>query len=279
MIEFFGYAFGLAGSDNSTNKGPETIRKSNLIPLAFQHKWSETVSNENNTDVVKELRRCSSRLKQAISKTNNKFFVFGGDHSSAITTIQAAKAKHNNLKILWIDAHMDLHTMTSSHSKNIHGMPLATALGQADCLLKTIYDKELEIQASDVCLFGVRSYEAEEKSRLEKLGINILYMDEIKQIGLAASWHKALEKLKITPDSNLLFSIDLDAFDPIFAPAVTVPEPGGIDADDFCQTLSETKHLWQNKLVAGEIVEFSPINDKNQITEKLIFRILNCLFA
>ena len=59
--------------------------------------------------------------------------VLGGDHSIAMGTI-AGVSRHFRLKdeqigLVWFDAHGDMNTPETSPSGNIHGMPLAVALG------------------------------------------------------------------------------------------------------------------------------------------------------
>lgn len=279
MIDFFGYAFGLAGSNQLTGEGPIVIKNSDYsATLEFEHRWQILVEGKSN-DVITELKNCGQELIYNLCQSSNKFCVFGGDHTSAIATMQAAKKKHDRLKIMWIDAHMDLHNLASSHSKNIHGMSLGVLLGQADADLLKVHDKSLTIKPEDVCLFGVRSYEQEERQRLEQLGINIVYMQEITQNGLINSWQNALDKLNIGINDKLAFSIDLDVFDPKFAPAVTVPENDGINPNDLISALKLSKDVWQPRFIGSEIVEFAPKNDLDHTTEKLIFDLLNALYS
>ena len=63
---------------------------------------------------------------------NNDFpIVLSGDHSCAAGTISGIKKAHphKRLGVIWIDAHADLHTPYTTPSGNVHGMPLAVALG------------------------------------------------------------------------------------------------------------------------------------------------------
>ena len=55
--------------------------------------------------------------------------VLGGDHSVAIGTLGGLSKAFGPGGVLWIDAHGDLNTPTSSPSGNVHGMVLAAALG------------------------------------------------------------------------------------------------------------------------------------------------------
>ena len=57
--------------------------------------------------------------------------VLGGDHSVAMGTLGGMAQAHGAGGVLWIDAHGDLNRPDTSPSGNVHGMPLAAALGAA----------------------------------------------------------------------------------------------------------------------------------------------------
>ena len=57
--------------------------------------------------------------------------MLGGDHSVAIGTLGGMARARGTGGVLWIDAHADLNDPESSPSGNVHGMPLAAALGLA----------------------------------------------------------------------------------------------------------------------------------------------------
>src|SRR5690606_12064214 len=59
--------------------------------------------------------------------------VLGGDHSLAIGTLagvsRAMRARGESIGLIWFDAHADLNTPDTTPTGNVHGMPLAYALG------------------------------------------------------------------------------------------------------------------------------------------------------
>ena len=57
--------------------------------------------------------------------------VLGGDHSIAMGTLGGMAKARGPGATLWIDAHGDLNRPGTSPSGNVHGMPLAAALGAA----------------------------------------------------------------------------------------------------------------------------------------------------
>ena len=57
--------------------------------------------------------------------------VLGGDHSIAMGTLGGMAKARGAGAVLWIDAHGDLNRPSTSPTGNVHGMPLAAALGAA----------------------------------------------------------------------------------------------------------------------------------------------------
>jgi arginase len=93
--------------------------------------------------------------------------VLGGDHSQAIGSIAGMKRMFPNGKVIWIDAHIDANTPTSSPSRNAHGMPLAYLSGLVDGYKHwKCFNME-----SDICYFGIRSYEEEEAALINENGV------------------------------------------------------------------------------------------------------------
>src|SRR4029450_7761173 len=56
--------------------------------------------------------------------------VLGGDHSIALGTLGGGASRGGPGAGLWFDAHGDLNTPETTPSGNVHGMPLAAALGR-----------------------------------------------------------------------------------------------------------------------------------------------------
>jgi len=106
-------------------------------------------------------------------------------------------------------------------------MPLAALLGQGDEEFPDLGPAPLA--ARNVCLVGVRSFEPAEARLLERLGVRVFFMDEIWQRGIAAVLADALEIAK-AGTAGFGVTLDLDVLDPVEAPAVATPVPGGLRA-------------------------------------------------
>src|SRR3982751_3994905 len=111
----------------------------------FVHFPSEKIPAENNilfepivspyAKRIKGICTMYEKVSKAVRETiKANFFpvVLSGDHSIAGATIAGIKmAKPNSkLGVIWIDAHADLHTPYTTPSGNMHGMPLAVAIGE-----------------------------------------------------------------------------------------------------------------------------------------------------
>jgi arginase len=196
--------------------------------------------------------------------------VIGGDHSCAGGTwTGVARTLRGNLGLLWIDAHMDSHTPATSHTGRLHGMPLAWLLGQDDDPLYGLSSGVLEPQ--HVCLVGVRSYEPEEDERLRRLGVRVVFMDEIARRGIDAVLDEALDIVS-AGTGGFGVSIDLDVVTPEEAPNVGTPAKGGVSSAELARALERIP--LRPGLAAVELVEYSPRLDRDARTARVAIELL-----
>jgi arginase len=192
--------------------------------------------------------------------------VVGGDHSCAIGTwsgVHRALANHGPVGLIWIDAHMDSHTFATTPSGQIHGMPLACLLGHGETALTRIGGAEAKLRPEQVCLIGVRSYEAGEAALLHRLGVRVYDMDEIRRRGLAEVFEEALAIVR-QGTAGFGVSVDLDALDPGEEPGVGTPVAGGLRRAELADALSHLRG--DPAFVAMEIVEYNPRRDRRHAT-------------
>lgn len=238
-------------------------------------------SEKAKLEVLEELIKINTLTAKATKKVieeNGKGLFFSGDHSGAVgiwSGVSEAISPKGELGLIWIDAHLDSHTTTSSHSKNLHGMPVAFLMGQDECQMSKILSPRQKINPKNVCFIGARSYQKEEQELLNKLGCKIFYSHEVLELGIE---HVLKEAHKIVTQNTAGFGIsfDIDAFDPSIAPGTGYVEDGGlIFNEDFATTL---KFITRDKKFLGaEISEYFPLHDKNEKTIHLINDILNSI--
>jgi arginase len=192
--------------------------------------------------------------------------VVGGDHSCAIGTwsgVHRALIEAGPIGLIWIDAHMDSHTFATTPSRQIHGMPLACLLGHGETALTSIGGAEAKLRPEQVCLIGVRSYEAGEAALLHRLGVRVYDMNEIRRRGLVEVFDEALAIVR-QDTAGFGVSVDLDALDPEEEPGVGTPVPGGLRRAELAAALSHLRG--DPAFVAMEIVEYNPLRDRGHAT-------------
>ncbi len=217
------------------------------------------------------VRDFNLQLYQAVKKAlDNQAFpiVLGGDHSIAIGTWNAFKPPFG---LIWIDAHMDAHTETTSPSGAYHGMPVAALLGRGLPEMAELIKKEPVLKPENLVYIGVRSFEEGEAALLKELGVKIYFMEEVKERGLKKILPEAIAHVT-RHVSRYGVSLDLDAFDVSEAPGVGSPEEGGIGKKEFLPLL----HLFGKdpRFMGFELVEYNPERDQNSKTQELAFEVL-----
>ena len=285
MLSIFSYASDVGANRAGTAPGPSVLENSPFRKtLAVETTWSKAVAPRTNTvdnklDEISYMSHVLAKQTYAATKKNETFIVLGGDHSSGIGTWSGAATalaeENKELGLIWVDAHLDSHTQHTSHTQNIHGMPIAALLGQGYTEITSILSKQAKLKPSNIIFIGIRCFEEEEEAFLKKLGVKIFYIEAVKKQGFITLLNKAIETLAAQTD-HIGISIDLDSLDPRDAPGVSVPEPNGIRAADLLAGLKQIPH--REKLIGAEIVEFCPKFDVDQQTEKLVFRIINHIF-
>ncbi|GAB3849431.1 arginase [Hymenobacter terrigena] len=214
--------------------------------------------------------------------------VLAGDHSSANATIAGIKAAYptKTLGVIWIDAHADIHSPYTTPSGNVHGMPLAAALG-IDNLKhqRNIPDAETEffwrrlqnlgepgpkLTPEHLVYVVVRDTEEEEDALIEELGIKWVKLPEIKAKGSRQLSREIYEHLRFC--DLVYISFDVDSLDSSFSIGTGTPVEDGLylsEAENLCQDLLEN-----DRVVCFEMVEINPTLDNGNTMAKNAFNIL-----
>ena len=199
-----------------------------------------------------------------LAGTDHLPLILGGDHSIAMGTLAGLSSVHGPGGVMWIDAHGDMNRPSTSPTGNVHGMPLAAALGQCGFTLDG-YDGPPWVEAQHVALVGVRSLDPGEKELVRELGLNVFTMTDIDRQGIAHVISDALDVVRGAPFVHV--SLDLDVCDPEIAPGVGTPVKGGFsyrEAHLVMETIAE-----EGILGSLEIVELNPMFDLHATTGQL----------
>ena len=284
-VEILSAASGVGAPDPRCADAPAALRAAGLLPrlraAGIDAAWGKIVqptaaSARTPLTAVAQVCRDLARHAGAAVKRGSLPLVLGGDHSCAIGTWKGiAQAMPGPLGLIWIDAHMDAHTPETTESGRLHGMPLACVLGYGEASLTGIAGGAT-VAPRHVCIIGVRSYEKGEAALLQRLGVRIFPMREIKDRGLDTVLDEAL-KIAGVGTAGYGISVDLDAIDPLEAPGVGSPVRGGLGAAELINALE--KHTGDAALRGLEIVEYNPHLDRNAQTIALVPAIAEALLS
>lgn len=178
--------------------------------------------------------------------------VLGGDHSLGFASIAGALRQRKDLGVLWVDAHADINTPMTSLSGNMHGMPVAIAMGLCDGMLMPGFDWFIEnktwprLAPSSIVYVGLRDLDSAEVSTIRNLGIKCFTMSDIDRYGIGQTMENALSALDAS-NRPIHVSFDIDAVDPMYAPSTGTSVRGGL-------TYREAHYLMEAVAASGGLV-------------------------
>jgi arginase len=195
--------------------------------------------------------------------------IFGGDHSMSVGSIAGIGAhcreQGKTLGVIWIDAHADMNTAETTPSGNIHGMPLAVAMGIGHPSLTSIGIAGAKLDPRNLAVIGLRSIDPGERELIKDLGVAAYTMFDVDRLGMYEIASRVLEDMSRSVD-HLHISFDVDGVDPSWAPGVGTPVPGGLtyrEAHVFMEMISQI-----DAYASLEVAEVNPIlDDRNKTAE------------
>ena len=281
--KLLGAASGLGFPDRGCALAPDRVRQASK--MLWQRSggglaWEGIVRLADPPDArpLAALARFNRRLARRVSALGrgaDLLVVIGGDHAIAPGTWSGVRqALGGKLGLIWIDAHLDAHTPQTSHTGNLHGMPLAALLGHGPKQLTQVIGQSSVLDPDAVVVLGVRSFEAEEAALLDRLGVRVVAISEVRRRGLAATLAEAVE-IVARNSTGFGISLDLDAIDPMAAPGVNTPVAGGIPVGDLIEGLRAVRA--DARLKGVEIAEYNPALDRADTTLDLVLDLLAAL--
>ncbi|XP_046902762.1 arginase-2, mitochondrial isoform X2 [Hypomesus transpacificus] len=207
--------------------------------------------------------RANKLLSSAVSSAvagGHTCVMLGGDHSLAIGSVAGHAQQRPDLCLIWVDAHADVNTPTTSPSGNLHGQSVAF-------LLKDLQDKMPQLPgfswmkpflaARDLVYIGLRDVDPGEHLILKNLGIQYFTMKDIDRIGIQRVMEETLDHLMTRKQRPIHLSFDIDAFDPSLAPATGTPVNGGLTYREGIYITEEIHNT--GMLSVMDLVEVNPV--------------------
>lgn len=304
-IKFIEAAFELGAGTQGAKLGPAALYEaiSHTKPDLVKEIERETLTQEitelastNNTPFafhIHAIHQSVNLVAETIEKTlsNNHFpIVFSGDHSNAIGTVTGIAEAYSskNIGVIWVDAHLDLHSPYTTPSGNMHGMAVKALLpDNISSYRKNELNPETirfwskikksgkngitpKIAPRNIVFIGTRDYEEEEWGLVQQQNIRIYTPDDIRKKGMDKIMAETLDYLQ---NCDLLYtSFDVDCLDPSISVGTGTPAPDGLsysDAEVVFKTL-----LPHPKSVVFEITEINPLLDNDHSMPKTVAQLL-----
>ncbi|TVZ15662.1 agmatinase [Maribacter sp. MAR_2009_72] len=189
-----------------------------------------------------------SITKNNLSKNLPKILTLGGDHSVTFPIIKAFHGFYPKLDILHIDAHADLY-----HAYD--GDPYSHA-----CPFARIMENGYAVKLVQV---GIRTLNPHQAEQAKKFNVEL---HEMRNLDI-----NSISKF----ENPVYISLDMDGFDPAFAPGVSHHEPGGLTSRQVIDLI----HSINTKIVGADIVEYNPDRDFQDMTAYLAAKMMKELLG
>ncbi len=289
VVRIIGTPMDLGANRRGVDMGPSAIRYARLadrlesagvdpidggdlpVPHAEERDPDAISPTTGAAKFLREVEAVSRRLAEEVATTiaDGEFpLVLGGDHSVAIGSLHGS-SREAKLGAIWFDAHADINTPETSPSGNVHGMPLAAALGRG-CFEAFSWANAPGLCESSIAYVGLRSIDDRERELVRDSEMTAFTMSDIDQRGITTVVEDALAVATEGTD-GVHVSLDLDWLDPKTAPGVGTPVRGGVtyrEAHSALETVS-THHERDDVLRSMDVVEVNPILDEANETATL----------
>ncbi len=282
-VHIIGVSLDLGGNRRGVDMGPSAFRIAGLgerlaamgIPVVDAGDLVAPIPEtkafgDPNKKYIREIARVCERLYKSSLATLEKGgfpLVLGGDHSLASGSVAATadfvRREEKPLGLIWVDAHGDMNTPSSTGSGNVHGMPLASLLGPEPAELSRIGGFSPKVRPEHTVLIGIRNLDEREKQIVRDSRVRVFTMKDIDRAGIAAVTEQALA-IAGAGTAGVHVSFDLDVCDPSIAPGVGTPVKGGLDYREAHMVMEIVAD--SGLLRALDLVEVNPILDDRNTT-------------
>lgn len=210
-----------------------------LVPYHFGLRW-DIIPNRSGAWAIIDQPGVASRLR--IISQLHPSLVVSGDCMAAIAV------HREGLPLVWFDAHGDFHTLETTETGSLGGMPLAMLRGLGD---RTLMNACTRSPVKEVYHVGGSEFDVGERERMVEDGVIVTHRAEISYF----------HHLHI--DTDVIRSSDL--------PSSIHPAPNGIPLEEFYKQLNE---LLPNTEVLS-IKTYDPRLDISGKGEKIVLEIIN----
>ena len=262
-------AMRIADVDKRLEELGYTVSDEGDIPMLNIEEQEEEHTHLKYLTTIKEMSEGLCVRTKRILDEGRFPLILGGDHSMSIGSIagisQHCKEQGKSLGVVWVDAHPDMNTEETTPSGNIHGMPLAVAMGIGHPDLLSIGYEGAKVDPDNVAMVGLRSIDEGERTLIRDMGLKAFTMVDIDRMGMFSVAQKIIDEVAMKVD-HLHISFDVDSVDPSIAKGVGTPIPGGLTYREI-HLLMEMISLAPS-FSSLEVTEVNPILDDENKTAR-----------
>ena len=247
------------------------------VPQTEKQDIYKTHDNMKYLEPIVEVNTNLAHLVYSSLLSGSFPFVIGGDHSLGLGSMSGAAKFNEDMAVIWIDAHGDINTEKTSPSGNVHGMPLAAAMGFGHEALTDLYYKGVKVKPENVYILGARDLDEGEISLINELNLNVWSTIDIQTKGPHAIMKEVFKKLQLNNTQHIHVSFDIDSMDATLVPGTGTPVLKGLSLEEVKYIL---KVLMESKKISSmDFVELNSILDKDSITLNTALELINWVFS
>jgi arginase len=250
-VTLFGIPWdGSSSFQRGAAEAPEAIRQALRSPSS--NTWNERGDDLAAADVLVDAGDLSlpqdpgdarAAIEQAVRerlRDGRRLLLLGGDHSITYPVLRAFGGRAESPTVLHLDAHADLYDQLDG-DRFSHASPFARVMEEG--------------LAARLIQVGIRTLNAHQRAQASRLRAETLGADR---------WRDVVALLARVRGA-LYVSIDLDVLEPMLAPGVSHPEPGGLTVRDVLEILAAIR----TPVIGADIVEYNPRNDLRDLTARV----------
>lgn len=290
-IRITGVPMDLGQTRRGVDMGPSAIRYAGLqarlerlgckvfdsgnvqVPVSEEaHDDGPELANAFNAATIARVCRDTYAAAMRGFEAGETVITLGGDHSVSLGSVAAALDRPLRTGLIWVDAHGDFNTPSTTPSGNVHGMVVAALMGRCPPPLQI---GSTRLEPEHTAMIGIRDLDAEERRALSDSGIFVHTMRDVDEQGMANVVQDALRQFRGVDAIHV--SLDMDSLDPSAAPGVGTPVPGGLtyrEAHLIMELLAD-----HGKVRSLDIVEVNPILDSGNRTAEVAVELAASLFG
>ncbi|MEO5894487.1 MAG: agmatinase [Vicinamibacterales bacterium] len=191
------------------------------------------------TDDAGETREQIERAVREILASSSKPLLLGGDHSVTYPILRAFRDR-GPLTVLHFDAHGDIYDHFEG-DRYSHACPFARVME--------------ERLATRLVQVGLRTLTPHQRSQSKNFATEVFGADR---------WRDAIPVVTAVRGS-VYVSLDIDVLEPMIAPGLSHPEPGGLSVRDVLEVISALR----TAVVGADVVEYNPRYDLRDLTARV----------